>query len=238
MTSLIRQFLLFVLLAETGSLFGISYAKSADLAPRLSHEDAWRDNYVSRLEALALVQTLNAQILANTSATTSLEAWCKAHHMADDPHIVATQVKTNVKVPTTDQLARLQVTNINEVKYRHVQLSCGTHVLSEADNWYVPSRLTADINRQLETTDTPFGRVVKPLSPFRKTFAVKLLWQPLPIGWERQQARDWPVSRSQLLIIPKAIFEHQAVLYTEHQLPFAEVSEVYQGEVLNFTRQF
>ena len=30
------------------------------------------------------------------------------------------------------------------VAYRHVRLRCGDHVLSEADNWYVPSRLTPE----------------------------------------------------------------------------------------------
>jgi hypothetical protein len=29
----------------------------------------------------------------------------------------------------------------------------------EADNWYVPSRLTPDINKTLDMTDTPFGIV-------------------------------------------------------------------------------
>jgi hypothetical protein len=31
----------------------------------------------------------------------------------------------------------------------------------------------------------PFGKVVRPLEPYRQTFAVKLLWSPLPTGWER-----------------------------------------------------
>jgi hypothetical protein len=28
------------------------------------------------------------------------------------------------------------------VRFRRVPLKCGDHVLSEAENWYVPSRLT------------------------------------------------------------------------------------------------
>jgi len=52
------------------------------------------------------------------------------------------------------------------VKYRRVQPSCGDHILSEADNWYVPRRLTPEMNRLLETTDVPFGRAgVETVSP-------------------------------------------------------------------------
>ena len=49
----------------------------------------WRDTYQSRVEVLALLQTLNADILGGTSATRSLEAWCGEHGMAADPMIVA-----------------------------------------------------------------------------------------------------------------------------------------------------
>ena len=48
--------------------------------------------------------------------------------------------------------------------YRRVDLACGIHALSEAENWYVPARLTPEMNRQLDTSDTPFGAVVKPLN--------------------------------------------------------------------------
>ena len=34
-----------------------------------------------------------------------------------------------------------------EIKFRHVQLLCGDRVFSEADNWYVPGRLTPDRER-------------------------------------------------------------------------------------------
>jgi hypothetical protein len=37
---------------------------------------------VSRLEALALMQTLNANILASRSSTLSLEQWCRDHKLA------------------------------------------------------------------------------------------------------------------------------------------------------------
>jgi chorismate-pyruvate lyase len=61
----------------------------------------------------------------------------------------------------------LGVTADEPVAYRHVRLACGGTVLSDARNWYVPARLTPAMNRTLETTDTPFGKVVMPLG-FRR----------------------------------------------------------------------
>ena len=71
-----------------------------------------------------------------------------------------------------------------QVTYRHVELTCGGHVLVEADNWYVPSRVGPDINHVLTTTDTPFGRAVQELKPVRENLSVEILWSPLPDGWE------------------------------------------------------
>jgi hypothetical protein len=65
-----------------------------------------------------------------------------------------------------------------------VRLTCGDRVLSEADNWYVPARLTPEMNRVLDTTDTAFGRAVQPLNFRRRTLSAKLLWSLLPPGWE------------------------------------------------------
>jgi chorismate-pyruvate lyase len=61
------------------------------------------------------------------------------------------------------------------VRYRRVRLACGDQVLSDADNWYVPARLTAEMNRTLDQTDTPFGAVVKPLGFQRRTLQAEAL---------------------------------------------------------------
>jgi hypothetical protein len=145
----------------------------------------WPDTFLARLEATALIETLNATLLAARSA-----------------------------------------------KVRHVELSCGDHVLSVADNWYVPSRLTAAMNQSLESTDTPFGRAVADLRPFRRTFAAETLWRPLETGWEmRAPGPDHP---GETLAIPDRIFEHRALLFTPDMKPFSEVDETYTGEILSF----
>ena len=203
-------------------------------APACAQESPpWPDTYVARLQALALVETLNAEVLASRSATRTLEAWCRDHELAKEPAIVAEVVKGAAKAPTLEQRERLQVSPEVEVRYRQVRLRCGDRVLSEAENWYVPSRLTAEMNRLLDTTGRPFGKVVQALEPYRQTFAVKMLWSPLPEGWERG-ARGAPTGNGGMLAIPKALFEHRAILYTREHEPFSEVDEVYQGQLLSF----
>lgn len=190
-----------------------------------------QDNFQSRLEVLALEQSINAEILASRSATRTLESWCGEHHMATHPKIVAVKIAGVAKPPTADQLARLGVRDASELRYRRVELRCGAHVLSEADNWYVAARLTPEMNATLDTTDTPFGKVVQPLAPYRRTLEAKLLWSPLPRGWEQQPR---PRSHRGALSIPHDLFQHRALLYTSAHVPFAEVVETYQRDLLDF----
>ena len=209
------------------------WALIAICAPAWAQEAAvWPDTYVSRLQALALVQTLNAQVLASGSATLTLEAWCRDHQLAKQPTIVAERVKGAAKAPTAEQRQRLQVPADAEVRYRRVRLRCGERVLSEADNWYVPGVLTAEMNRLLDATDAPFGKVVQPLGPYRQTFEVKVLWSPMPDGWELGMVS--PKKDGGALAIPEALFEHRAVLYTRDHKAFSEVDEVYERQLLAF----
>lgn len=187
--------------------------------------------YASRLELLALLQTLNADLLASSSATTTLERWCRDHAMAADPTVVVQRVDSGPREPSAAQLQRLRVTDAAAVRYRRVRLRCGEHTLSEADNWYVPARLTAEMNQLLDTTDIPFGKVVRPLTPYRRTTAATLLWSPLPPGWE---LRRGPRPHLGALAIPKEVLVHTAVLYTSGHEPFAEVVETYQSELFAF----
>ena len=199
----------------------------AQAAPR------WLDTFESRLEILALTQTLNAEILASSSATLSLENWCRDHKMADPPMIVA-RVIAGANDITAEQIQRLQVTAASDVKYRRVELRCGSHVLSKAELWYVPSRLTTDMNTLLDNGETPFGKAVLPLRPYRRTFAATTLWSPLPPGWEQQPRATGVAGERRPLILPDALFEHRAILYTSDHHPIAEVSERYQGQLLAF----
>jgi len=226
-TDAFRRFAAALAVAASVWVLFVASAQGQDDQP------AWPDTFVARLEALALMQTLNAELLASRSATVSLEDWCRDHRLAAVPEIHADLMPATSHAPTAEQRQRLAVTQAETVRYRRVHLRCGARVLSDAENWYVPGRLTPDMNRLLESTDTPFGRAVAALDPYRRTFAVTMLWAPLGRGWEDGSTRI-PSAAAGALSMPDALFEHRAVLYSRDHVPFAEVREVYQRHLLAF----
>jgi chorismate-pyruvate lyase len=196
---------------------------------------AWPDTFTARLEALALLQTLNADLLSHDSATQTLGQWCADHRLAAEPKIVAQRVPTAAP-PVSEQLRRdLHAAPGDELRFRHVRLRCGSLVLAEADNWYVPGRLSAAMNAQLESSDVPFGVVVRELHFQRHTLAARLLWQPLAPGWEMRAAPARRTAESNgELAVPAAVLEHRALLALPDGTPISEVVETYSGNVLAF----
>jgi chorismate-pyruvate lyase len=210
------------------------------------------DAFIARVEALALLQTLNADLLSHDSATQTLERWCGDHLLAAPAKIVAERVQGIDQAPTPEQRAELKVEPTEQVRYRRVRLRCGALVLSEADNWYVPSRLTPQMNDLLETTDTPFGKVVLPLHFQRHTLSATLLWLPLSKGWEMQRtagggpadgraggggrAAAGPAASGDAppFQVPSKVLEHRAVLALPDGMPISEVVETYTGNVFAF----
>lgn len=192
---------------------------------------AWSGSFVARLEALALLETLNADLLSSDSATLTLEHWCDVHRLASPARIVATRVPGLDKPVSPEQREALRVTSTEPVRYRRVRLLCGPIVLSEADNWYVPGRLTPEINLALDTTDMPFGKAVRPLQVRRHTLTSKLLWLPLPEGWEMNAA---VAAEAGAAPMPATLLQHRAVLSLPDGTPISEVVESYTSNVLGF----
>jgi hypothetical protein len=145
---------------------------------------------------------------------------------------VAQRVAGADRPPSDEQRRELRVATGVSVRYRHVRLLCGTVLLSEADNWYVPARLTRQMNRMLDATDTPFGRVVQALHFQRHTISAQLLWLPLPEGWEMNP--DAGGQGAGELRMPPAVLQHRALLTLPDGTPFSEVVETYSGNVLAF----
>jgi len=121
------------------------------------------------------VRRLAAAVSSGMSATQVLTEWCARLGLADPPVIRAVLEPSSPKAAGDVTRRLLAAAPTERVRYRRVRLVCGTHVLSEAENWYLPSRLTPDMNRRLDGTDTPFGVVVAPLSFHRQTQAVQFL---------------------------------------------------------------
>jgi hypothetical protein len=212
-------------------LISLGLLPSSGLSQLPSESHSSESGFVTRLKAALLLETLNAELLSHVSATSTLEGWCATYGLAAPPKIVAERVRNVEKKPTDEQRRELHVTQAETVRYRRVRLLCGTLMLSEADNWYVPERLTREMNKLLDTTNAPFGRVVQSLEFRRYTISVKVQSPLMPPGWETM-----PPSRIEDMgkpCLPDWLLEHRALLTLPDGTPFSEVVETYTGNVLS-----
>jgi hypothetical protein len=185
----------------------------------------WRNDFVARLEALALLQSLNAELLSHDSATLTLDRWCADHRLALPAKITAERVKGLDKPPTPELRQALGVNEAEPIRYRRVRLRCGTHVLSEADKWYVPSRLTAEMNQSDD--DVRPGAAEVPAPHLVRRAALVAAFP----GREMGAPRELGVGS---LAVPTQLLQHRAVLTLPDGTPFSEVVETYTSEVLAF----
>jgi hypothetical protein len=170
---------------------------------------------------VGLMHALNDALLAGNSATLTLEAWCARRGLAEPAHVIAVRDRSREHQATLEVRRHLSVGAGETLGYRRVRLTCGSVVMSEADNWYVPSRLTADMIRILDTTDTAFGRVILPLAPHRVTLGVEWLWSPsVPVTAPGPE---------------QPLFRHRALVEDPKGRPLAFVEETYLGGSLGGT---
>lgn len=166
---------------------------------------------------------LNAELLRHDSATLALEGWCRANGLAPDGAVSAQLVSAADTVPTTVQQRLLRIGPTELVRHRRVRLLFDRRVLSEADNWYVPGRLTAAMRWQLDRTTVPFGRVVRALRFRRLRLAIKPLW-------------PWSTAGSKAAQASAFVLRHRALLLRADGLPFSEVVETYTQDALLLDR--
>jgi hypothetical protein len=195
---------------------------------------AWPDTPVARLEALAMLQSLELALVTRDSATLVLDEWCARHALATPGTQIVADRQPGADHPApADVRASLHVAADTPLRYRLVHLRCGAHVLSIAENWYVPSRLKPEMNHALDTTDVSFGRIVRPLGFRRTTLMSRILWSPLPDTWDT--IVDGTANKTQPrqnLAIPARVIENRAVLVLPDGIPFAYVIENYTAAVL------
>lgn len=161
---------------------------------------------------------LLAELRSGRSATGLLESLCLDSGAGAEGELIARSLAVPQRDATVEQRERLQVGAAEEVLYRKVQLICRGIVLSEAENWFVPSRLTEAMNRALEETETPFGRVIRDLQPYRRTLDAHVLWNS-DSGGE----------------IPQGVLFHSAIVFSAAHVPLSEVREVYQRQILSLS---
>lgn len=133
-------------------------------------------------------EALHAALLASDSATAVLEAVCGAP----------------VTIRRDGSVASLPPATLSGGLHRRVALLCGERHLSEADLWFRPELLPADMVAELATSDAPFGRVVKALGLRRRNLSARIC------------ARGEPFA-----------LEHRAVLSDRTARDVAEVAERY-----------
>ncbi len=163
--------------------------------------------WVGSASAQTALDRLRGDLLASSSATQVLTRYCDTLQLATPPVIRALRDTLTVPAPP-DVRALLGAGPNDTVRHRRVQLACGSHVLSNADNWYLPSRLTPEMNRLLDETQTPFGTAVRALDFHRKTL-------------EAQSATG-----------TDAILRIKAVLLTKDETPFSVVIENYSDALI------
>jgi hypothetical protein len=79
------------------------------------------------------------------------------------------------------------------------------------------------MNRLLDSTDTPFGRVVRDLRFRRRLLAADLLWAPPAAG-------DWTTADE--ASVPPHVLRHRALLVGADGVPISEVVETYMCAAL------
>ena len=180
----------------------------------------WPASPAARAEAEARLIGLQSALAHHPSATQVLGDWCARYRLAPDPRILAIQVK-GAPHPAPQSVRQNLVLRPGEaLGYRRVQLLCGSLVLSDAENWYVPDRLTPAMNALLDHTDTPFGLAVKTLHFTRRTLASERLWQPeaAPAGTR--------------LAIPDHVLRNIGLLTAANGEPISQVIENYTAAVI------
>ncbi|MFO1254590.1 MAG: hypothetical protein U1E37_02870 [Sphingomonadaceae bacterium] len=153
------------------------------------------------------VAAFEANLAAHASATAALQLWCDQRGIAPGSAITVEFVSGADALPPEEIRGTLGVGAGAPLGYRHVRLVCGTAVLSEAHNWYVPARLTPEMNRQLSESQVPFGRVAAALHFTRE-----------PLASTRRGDPGCPVG---------AISTHRALLRLPDGAPLALVVECY-----------
>ena len=143
------------------------------------------------------IAVLHRKLLSCSSATAVLE------EVFGGP-VVIRRLSCDALALGPYQRERLRPSQAQPACHRRVMLLAAGRPVSEADLWYVPSRLWPGMEKALRGTEVPFGKVVAPMQPVRETLASRIC------------AEDESVA-----------LEHEAVLRDQEGVPIALVSERY-----------
>ncbi|WP_165820344.1 hypothetical protein [Microvirga sp. KLBC 81] len=177
----------------------------------------------------ALIQDLSTRLIAGATATETLLAWCDEHGLSQGPISVECRQRQVLSAVPDDVRAALAPAADDTVHFRQVRIMRGPLSLARAENWFVPQRLTAHMTEALLTTDVPFGTVVAPLRPSRRTLTACV--RPLTAD----PSEDPPLlGASARQSQPAVILEHKTVLLSGTGTALALVTERFFSNLVSF----
>ncbi|MBO1326615.1 hypothetical protein K2X14_15880 [Acetobacter sp. TBRC 12305] len=213
----------------------------------------WQDTPLHRLMLTALINQFENRLLSSNSATLTIEQWLLDNGLRASLPLRAERYETPPRPCPAPYLAALGLDGSNAnppaqmqpdpgdghqgyspastLRHRTIRLAADGRVFSQAENWYRPDLLSEVMRHQLDTTDIPFGHIVRPLAFSRQLLLREGLWSPLPDGW---QHGAFPPETGQALDLPPYLFRHVAVLRTGGGVPFSVVVETYTPETMRF----
>ncbi|MFT8675209.1 MAG: hypothetical protein ABF535_01740 [Acetobacter sp.] len=194
----------------------------------------WQNTPLHRLMLTALINQFENRLLTGSSATLTIEQWLLDNGMRASLPLRAERhgsTEPPCPAPYLDALG-LGGSQAQTLRYRTIRLVADGRVFSQAENWYRPDLLSETMRHQLDTTDIPFGHIVRPLAFSRQLLLREGLWSPLPEGWQRHATL--PPATGNALDLPAYLFRHVAVLRTGAGIPFSVVVETYTPESMRF----
>jgi hypothetical protein len=193
----------------------------ASIAAAVAEPARWPDTPAARDAANARIGALKRQLMSEPSATLVLARWCATYHLAPLPRIVALRLLGPPRPPPDAVRRNLALRQGEAVGYRRVQLLCDGRILSDAENWYVPDRLTSAMNESLDHTDTPFGLAARSLHFKRRTLSSETLW-----------VFPAPGARGRSIAMPEHVLRNEGLLTIPGGLPISQVIENYTAAIL------
>jgi chorismate-pyruvate lyase len=176
----------------------------------------------------ALIWALSTRLIANASATDTLLAWCEEYGLSYGPIALDVRQRFAPAIVPDEVMAVLDPAPGTTIHYRQVQLMRGTLPLVMAENWYVPQRLMAGMNERLQTTNAPFGTVVAPLRPCRRTLVANA-WPFIDEPVENHPR----FSGSARQACPEIILEHKAMILSNSGTSLALVHEFFFAQLVS-----
>ena len=183
---------------------------------------------VARRRMLVQLQSLNADLLSQDSATAVLQSLCDRRDPGA-PRIRARKISVVDDARAFESIRHQMGASADApLIHRRVDLVCGDVVLCRADNWYLPDRLTDEMNAELRSSETPFGVVVRALGFRRRTLSSKLLFEPL-----ESESGDHPATEfDHIAPPPEHVLQHRAILQMPDGHPFSMLLETYTKQIL------